>query len=240
MTETEYSTEKLLAELRTIVEGVDLPDWAKAAILGSLVQSCDILAKALLGESDIGTTYLQKMWGREFYSAPLGTTDPHVVYEEYRQAVQDACHHPEMQVSDGSCPECAACGKVFNEGLTNADQPTAAVKNTAAEGKALIRYDLIPPGPLEQLATLYGRGAIKYSERNWEHGFRWSTPFNAAGRHMQKHNSGELIDPETGVPHVIAAAWNMFAIAEFITTHPELDDRKGGPYVPDLQASSDS
>lgn len=100
------------------------------------------------------------------------------------------------------------------------------VKNTAVEGKALIRYDLIPAGPLEQLATLYGAGAVKYSPRNWELGFDWSTPYNAAIRHMQKHNAGEDIDPETNVPHVIAAAWNMFAIAEFMTTHPELDDRR--------------
>jgi hypothetical protein len=235
---SEGTTESLLRDLRSIVDGLVLPDWAKAAVLDNLVQTCDILASNLLGQSDIAQKYLGSQFRREFYTAPI---DPHDIYENYHQAQQDVCSHPEMQVSDGSWPECTSCGRTFPEGLIRTtDRPTAAVKNTVAEGKALIRYDLIPSGPLELLATLYGRGALKYSERNWEHGFRWSTPFNAAVRHMQKHNSGETMDPDTGVPHVIAAAWNMLAIAEFITTHPELDDRKGGPYVPDMPTGGES
>jgi len=234
---SEGTTESLLRDLRSIVDGLVLPDWAKAAVLDNLVQTCDILASNLLGQSDIAQKYLGSQFRREFYTAPI---DPHVMadpYEAHRRSVQAACPHPEMQVSDGSWPECTACCKVFYQ-VT--DQPTAAVKNTVAEGKALIRYDLIAQEPLEELAKLLGYGANKYSERNWEAGFRWSVPVNAMQRHLKAFLGGEDIDPDSGAPHVVAIMCNAMFLAEFRHTHPELDDRKGGPYVPDMPTGSES
>jgi hypothetical protein len=47
-------------------------------------------------------------------------------------------------------------------------------------------------------------------------------------RHLNLWWSGEDHDPETGAPHVINAAWHCFALALFMTTHPEFDDRPKG------------
>lgn len=95
----------------------------------------------------------------------------------------------------------------------------------AQKGQKLARFDLIPSGPLWELAEHYGRGSKKYADRNWEKGYDWSLSYAAAMRHLTQFWGGEDIDPETGTLHVIAAAWHCFSLAEYRKTHPEKDDR---------------
>jgi hypothetical protein len=76
----------------------------------------------------------------------------------------------------------------------------------AQEGKP--RYDLIPLEPLKRLAELYARGSIKYGERNWEKGQPLSRYYASMFRHMMQWASGERDED-----HIIAVAWNAFAIA---------------------------
>jgi hypothetical protein len=87
------------------------------------------------------------------------------------------------------------------------------------------RYDLIPTEPLRLLATLYGRGAQKYDDDNWRRGYDWKLSYAALQRHINQFWSGEDIDPETQVPHVINAAWHCFTLAQFMIDHPEYDNR---------------
>lgn len=113
------------------------------------------------------------------------------------------------------------CGCVeYIHGETRVTNVTGASKGTKEE-----RFDLIPIPALTYLARLYGKGALKYAEHNWRLGYEWSKSYAAAQRHMNAFWSGENIDPETQVPHVINAAFHMFALATYITEHPELDDR---------------
>ena len=52
------------------------------------------------------------------------------------------------------------------------DEETRVVSDTGGEkGSKQARYDLIPAIPLDELARVYGRGAEKYLERNWERGY---------------------------------------------------------------------
>jgi len=90
------------------------------------------------------------------------------------------------------------------------------------------RYDLIPVEPLRLLAELYGRGAEKYDDNNWRRGYEWKYSYAAAQRHLNQFWAGEDIDEEMGLPHVIAAAWHCFALAQFMIDHPEFDSRKAG------------
>lgn len=90
------------------------------------------------------------------------------------------------------------------------------------------RYDLIPVDALRWLAILYGRGAVKYDAHNYRKGYEWSKSYAALQRHLNKFWAGEDFDEETGVPHVINAAWHCFALSEFMgdrTLPPEYDDR---------------
>lgn len=100
------------------------------------------------------------------------------------------------------------------------------VSSTGAEkGSKIERYDLIPAEPLRLLAQHFGRGATKYADRNWEAGYGWNLSFAALMRHAWAFWGGEDIDAETGTPHIVAAAWHAFALAEYMNTHPEFDNR---------------
>lgn len=91
----------------------------------------------------------------------------------------------------------------------------------------LARFDLIPVEALIGLAEIYGKGALKYEENNWRRGYRWSLSYAAAQRHMAAFWNGEDIDPESGQPHVLHAAWHMFALFTFMTEQREYDNRYG-------------
>lgn len=93
------------------------------------------------------------------------------------------------------------------------------------KGSKLARFDLIPTGPLWELAEHFGKGCAKYSERNWERGYKWSLSYAAAMRHANQFWNGEDMDPEAGSKHVIAAAWHLLALAWFMDNKRELDDR---------------
>jgi hypothetical protein len=87
------------------------------------------------------------------------------------------------------------------------------------------RPELLPAGPLWEVARLYGYGASKYHDRNWERGYRWSLSYGALLRHALQFWQGEDVDPESGCHHLAAVVFHAFALMEFGRTHPELDDR---------------
>lgn len=109
-------------------------------------------------------------------------------------------------------------------------------KTGGEKGSKPQRFDLIPARGIWLVAELFGKGAAKYDERNWERGYPWSLSFAAAQRHMWKFWAGEDYDAHdetcaegctvhTGLPHPICAIFHMLALVEFLSTHPELDDR---------------
>ncbi len=118
-------------------------------------------------------------------------------------------------------------GDVYG-GVVGAD-PSGEVRVTSTtggqKGTKPERFDLIPAGPLRQLAHLYGNGAAKYEDRNWERGYDWSLSFAAAQRHLWLFWGGEDIDPEMKLPHLTCAAFHLFALTEFLETQPEFDNR---------------
>lgn len=101
-----------------------------------------------------------------------------------------------------------------------------AIEVEKAEARGdVVRLDLVPPDILVELAALYGRGALKYADRNWEMGFAWSRSYNANFRHLKDFWGGEDIDPETNASHPVAMIWNAVALAWFLRHRPEYDDR---------------
>lgn len=110
-----------------------------------------------------------------------------------------------------------------------------AMGNPAAgrftQGK--IRYDLIAPYSLEQLAKVYTYGTIKYDDDNWWKGLKWKAEvFGCITRHIWKWFRGEKNDDESGLHHLAHAAWNCFALMEYERCGLGIDDRC--PYVLDL------
>jgi hypothetical protein len=111
------------------------------------------------------------------------------------------------------------------EALTNTHKPVEGFKYDANK----LRFDLLPTGPLQQLAEVYTMGAAKYSSRQWENGMDWSRCYAAAQRHMIAFWSGQDLDEESGLPHLAHAAFNLLALLEYAKTHPNLDDRVRPP-----------
>ena len=89
----------------------------------------------------------------------------------------------------------------------------------------LAQFGLIPKEALWELAELYGKGAKKYGPWNWSKGYDYSLSFNAMMRHAWQWWSGEEIDEETGISHIICAAWHCFALFYFLNHYPQYDDR---------------
>lgn len=76
-----------------------------------------------------------------------------------------------------------------------------------------LRYDLIPPEIIEELAKVYTYGAKKYGENQWQYlPAGKDRYFGALMRHMQAHRKGEKVDPESGLLHLSHALWNVGAI----------------------------
>lgn len=84
---------------------------------------------------------------------------------------------------------------------------------------------LIPRYALEEEAKVMGYGLEKYGRDNWRKGWDWSRCSDAILRHMIAFNSGEDLDPETGISHLAHIRCNAAFLLEFTKTHPDLDDR---------------
>ena len=110
---------------------------------------------------------------------------------------------------------------------------TGAVRDTRA-GKG--RFDLISPVAKRRLAQWYEKGAMKYTDRNWEKGMPLSRFLDSAMRHLndyamvaQYRRDGiplENLPPDVNPyeDHLSAAMWNIAAIIHFEELRPELDD----------------
>ena len=83
------------------------------------------------------------------------------------------------------------------------------------KGSKLARFSLLPPEFIWALAEHYGKGALKYEDRNWQKGYRWGLSVDALQRHLHQWLMGEDNDAETGSNHLIAVAWHACALFIF-------------------------
>lgn len=88
-----------------------------------------------------------------------------------------------------------------------------------------LRFDLLPPDALEEVARVYTLGAAKYSDRNWETGMRWGRVFAATMRHLWAWARGETYDRETGLHHAAHAAFGCLSLIAYQNRDVGTDDR---------------
>jgi len=101
-------------------------------------------------------------------------------------------------------------------------------KTGGAKGSKLSQPSFIDPVAMYELGKVAGMGAQKYEKYNYLKGYDWSLSYNAMMRHMQQFWSGEDCDEESGLPHVIHAAWHALALASFQLRGLGTDDRFKG------------
>ncbi len=87
------------------------------------------------------------------------------------------------------------------------------------------RHDLAPAFAQEQYAKVLTAGSLKYAERNWELGMRWSKVISSLERHIQAIKRGEDFDLETGILHSAHVMCNAAFLTEYYKIYPEGDDR---------------
>ena len=100
------------------------------------------------------------------------------------------------------------------------------------------RYDLVPPEATWLEAQVYGKGAEKYAERNWEGGYEWGKSIAAIERHLALFKAGEDLDPETGLPHLAHARWHTGTLLAFMARDIGVDDRAKGVNLATLNAET--
>lgn len=115
------------------------------------------------------------------------------------------------------------------------------------EGK--LRYDLVHPWSQEQMVRVLTKGSVKYEERNWERGMKWSNVLASAKRHMAAIERGEDYDIDhncpdcqkstkdnwicknhTGELHAALLQTNAHFLTAYYKIYPQGDDRPK-PYL---------
>lgn len=106
------------------------------------------------------------------------------------------------------------------------DEEVRVTSETGGQkGKKLAQLGAIDPIALMELARVAGYGGEKYARFNFLKGYDWSLNLDALLRHVMAWNSGESVDPESGLPHLAHAAWHCLALISFEARGLGTDDR---------------
>src|SRR5690242_13168602 len=95
------------------------------------------------------------------------------------------------------------------------------------KGVKSARFDLIPQDALWLVAKVFGKGAEKYAERNWERGLKYTSIAGARDRHNALFAGGQEFDEESGLPHLAHAAWHALVLLA-LYLRGKLEDDRGG------------
>jgi hypothetical protein len=89
------------------------------------------------------------------------------------------------------------------------------------------RISILQGRALEQVMLVGEMGSQKYGDHNYRGGMGVSRFLNAAWRHafLEFLFKGIDLDPESGLPHLAHAAWNLLSALEIMITKPQFDDR---------------
>lgn len=103
-----------------------------------------------------------------------------------------------------------------------------------------LRFDLIPPEGLEEVARAYTHGASHPDgARRWEQGGSWLRLFAAAMRHAWKWRRGEDYDAESGLHHMASVAFYALALITYDKRGLSRGDDRHGENVSDGKIYSD-
>lgn len=133
---------------------------------------------------------------------------------------------------NGVCHKCAAgslSSALAHDGVDFTESGhTITIEEEVKDDNGKLRYDLIPPQPLEELAKIYTKGLEKYGDFDWhKHGVHYSRHYAALFRHLQKWWKGEDNDSDSHTHHLASVAFYCFAIMQFTKEGREgLDDRR--------------
>lgn len=83
------------------------------------------------------------------------------------------------------------------------------------EGKVELSYMLEADVAMKGMCEVFQFGAIKYARGNWKRGLDPDKVIDSLLRHLIAYKSGEVIDPESKLPHVDHITCNAVFLATF-------------------------
>jgi hypothetical protein len=111
-------------------------------------------------------------------------------------------------------PACVCRTKALDTAAATAAANAQGVGFKADSGKP--DYALLPWGPLEDVVYVLTLGAQKYAADNWQKVPNAERRYlSAAFRHLVARAKGEVLDPETGKPHLAHAVCCLLFLAWF-------------------------
>jgi hypothetical protein len=122
---------------------------------------------------------------------------------------------------DGDDPfdHCAYSGFDAAGDATSSERGSGARFNAGKPPMELIPYRALYPA-----AEVFGYGAKKYASWNWAKGMAWSIPLACMQRHLAAIQSGEMNDPESGLPHIGHVLCNALMLSHFMEFCPDMND----------------
>lgn len=112
--------------------------------------------------------------------------------------------------------------------MINENQPNISTSSSGGKKEVKIQaFHLIPVDSLWALSRVYGVGASKYEERNWEKGYEFSKGYAALMRHANQFWNREDLDEETKCHHMACVAFHAFSLIHFSTNekYKQFDNR---------------
>lgn len=88
-------------------------------------------------------------------------------------------------------------------------------------------YHLVDNNTFTGIADAMTYGAGKYTENNWKKGIKFSRLYNAHMRHLSAFIQGDIIDEESGLPHLYHASANLMMLNWMYNNKPEHNDMFG-------------
>lgn len=160
-------------------------------------------------------------------------------YMYYQQGIQDMLKFMEPLTGKVEKTVSGSEPTETNQQLSSSLQNTSQSLQTNSEKWPLtegvkydadkVRYDLIPPAALREVAKVFTMGARKYNDRNWEMGIKYGRVFGAVQRHLWSWMEGEDNDHEWGLSHLAHAAAGVLFLLHYENQRNEFkaawDDR---------------
>lgn len=93
------------------------------------------------------------------------------------------------------------------------------------ENEGKLKWSLVHKPSLEPMVQVLEFGSRKYSAHNWKQGLSITEILESLQRHVFAYESGEDIDPESGLSHIGHIQCNAMFLAYMAKFRPDLDDR---------------
>ena len=82
-------------------------------------------------------------------------------------------------------------------------------------GKAQLSYMLDADIAMKGMSNVFEFGAQKYDRNNWKKGLDTNEIMDSLLRHLISYANGEVLDPESGLPHIDHVTCNAVFLATF-------------------------